>query len=250
MTDQVIGQQLPATITTEYAQLTFVISQMLLRLATAAIVRVVRVTNTGGVEPVGNVDVVPMVSQLTGGGDSIPHGTIYNLPYVRLQGGANAMILDPQVGDIGIAIFANRDISAVKRAKQDAPPGSLRYMDWADGMYVGGLLNGTPTQYVRFSAAGIELHSPVKVLITAPEIDLTATTKVQVTAPEIDVTASGPLNLSGATVAITGPVTMSSTLVATGEVTGAGKHLSTHDHPPGSYTAGGDPVTGTSGAPT
>jgi hypothetical protein len=38
-------------------------------------------------------------------------------------------------------------------------------------------------------------------------------------------------------------------VTGTTEVTGAGKALSTHPHLPGSYTAGGDAVTGNSGGP-
>ena len=35
-------------------------------------------------------------------------------------------------------------------------------------MYLGGMLNGTPTQYVQFSAAGIKIHSPAAVVLEAP----------------------------------------------------------------------------------
>ena len=81
------------------------------------LVQVVAVTNDGGVEPVGFVDVHPMVAQVDGKGQPTPHGVIYGLPYIRVQGGSNAVILDPQVGDIGLAVFCAQDISKVKATK-------------------------------------------------------------------------------------------------------------------------------------
>jgi len=176
-------------------------------LATATVVQVVAVTNAGGVEPVGSVDVLPLVRQVTPDGDGVPHGTVFGLPYMRMQGGANAVILDPQVGDIGIAVFASRDISSVKATKAEALPGSARTFDYADGLYIGGVLNGVPTQFVQFAAAGITIKSPTKVTIEAPAIELK------------------------------GPVTGTSTAAFTGDVTGASKSLSTHRH--GGVTTGG-----------
>lgn len=113
----------------EYGALMFLISQALARLSTSTLVRVVAVTNAGGVAPVGFVDVQPLVNQLDGNGNAVPHGQLFQLPYFRLQGGTDAVILDPKVGDIGMAAFANRDLSAVKASKQQANPGSWRTHD-------------------------------------------------------------------------------------------------------------------------
>lgn len=151
----------------------FLIRQVLASVAGSALVQVRAVTNAGGVAPVGFVDVQPMVNQIDGAGNATPHGTIHQLPYFRLQGGANALILDPQVGDIGIAVFADRDISSVKATRKVANPGSRRKNSMADGLYIGGVLNGLPTQYVAFTSAGLALVSPTAILIQAPAIGIT-----------------------------------------------------------------------------
>src|SRR5439155_20845185 len=106
--------------------------------------------------------------------NAIPHGVVNGLPYVRMQGGKNAIILDPQVGDIGLAVFCDRDISSVQAARDFANPASSRRSDMADGVYIGGLLNAIPNQYVMFTDAGIKIVSPKLVDIEAPEIDLVA----------------------------------------------------------------------------
>jgi hypothetical protein len=150
----------------------FLIRQVLATVAGSALVLVRAVTNTGGLAAVGYVDVQPMVNQIDGAGNATPHGTIHHLPYFRLQGGANAIILDPQVGDIGIAVFADRDISSVKATKKVANPGSRRRNSMSDGIYIGGVLNGVPSQYITFTSAGIAMVSPTAVLIQAPVIGL------------------------------------------------------------------------------
>lgn len=166
------GQQRAASGFGDLNATTFLMQQMLARIATVTLVRVKAVTNVGGVAPVGFVDVQPMVAQLDGAGDAVPHGVIHNVPYFRLQGGRNAVILDPEVGDIGIAGFASRDISAVKASKAPANPGSMRRFDHADALYWGGVLNAAPEQFVAFSKTGIAVVSPTKVTIKAPNTEV------------------------------------------------------------------------------
>lgn len=192
---------------TEYNTLVFLIQAQLSKMQTVTLVKVMGVTNAGDVSAVGFVDVQPLLYQMTGARQPVAHGTIYNVPYLRLQGGANAVILDPQVGDIGICAFCSRDISAVKESKDTSNPGSRRQFDWGDGLFLGGVLNGVPTAYVRFASDGVHLVSPVKVFIDAP------------------------------TVAITGDLTVSGTTTGTGDGTFAGIDVQTHTH--SGVTSGG-----------
>lgn len=159
----------------------FLVRQILGTIATSALVQVMKVTNAGGISPVGLLDVQPMVAQTDGVGNATPHGIIHNLPYFRLQGGTSAIILDPVVGDIGIAVFASRDISTVKASKKSGTPGSRRRFDWADGCYIGGFLNGTPSQYIAFSATGIAINTAQKLTITAANCILDASGNLAVT---------------------------------------------------------------------
>lgn len=231
-----VSLQTPMDVANEFATFAFIVKQFLNRVATATLVTVKACTNSGGLSPYGFVDVIPLVSQVNPvDGTTTPHGTVYRLPYFRIQGGVSAAIIDPEPNDIGLAIFAMRDISAVKtnpaqavanaNADKGTPPGSFRQMDMADGLYVGGFLNGVPTQYVQFlqAGAGIKLVSPTNVTIQAPEVDVNATTKVVVTSPEIDLTASTvvniqapTINLKGAVAQTAGNVTMAQQLTVTG----------------------------------
>jgi len=211
----------------------FMIRQYMAKVRTATIVKVLAVTNAGGVSPVGSVDIQPLVQQTDGVGNVTALPPVYGVPYMRIQGGTDAVILDPKVGDLGIALFGDRDLSAVKTTKAMAPPGSQRRNSLSDALYIGGLLNGTPVQFVQFTADGITVKSPTKVTIEAPNIQANASTQFKVVSPNIQ--------LDGA-VHVTGAQTNDSTIVANGEVTGNGIALSTHKHG-GVQTGGGQ--TGT-----
>lgn len=213
------GAATPSDAAGEYSSMAFVFRQLMAGVRTATIVQIKAVTNAGGVSPVGKVDVQPMVHQIDGSGNITPHGTIYGIPYFRMQGGANAVILDPQVGDFGIAMFADRDVSGVVATGAAAAPGSARRNNFADGFYVGGILNGTPTQYVQFSDSGITVLSPTQVTIQAPTVAVT-----------------GNLTVSGT-------VVTQSSITASGEVTGNGIKLSVLK------VSGVQPGSGSSGTP-
>ena len=78
----------------------------------------------------------------------------------KLQGGLSGIIVNPQVGDIGLAIFADRDISTVIDTKAQASPPSKRVMSMSDGIYIGGVLNAAMTQYIMFGGGIIDILSP------------------------------------------------------------------------------------------
>ena len=149
---------LPSDFDSEQNGLNFAIQQAMLKLQTALPVRVMAVRNAG-LAPVGQVDIQVLVDMVDGQGNTVQHGTISNVPYFRLQGGTNAVIVDPSPGDIGMACFCSRDISAVKSVKDAAPPGSWRSHDFSDAMYLGGFLNGTPTSYIQITDGGILVHN-------------------------------------------------------------------------------------------
>jgi hypothetical protein len=227
------GQQTPTSGDSEFNAQVFLFWSLLARVRTCQVVQVVGVTNTGGNVPAGYVDVMPLVNQMDGARNAEPHATIYHCPYFRLQGGSNAVIIDPAVGDIGMVGFADRDISSVManqtaaapwtpgtERKANANPGSARMFDLADAMYFGGFLGAAITQWLRMSASGIEMLSPTQIKLQAPDIQFV-----------------GPTHTTGA-------VTGDSTAVYQGDVTGQGTHLHTHLHsgvmPGGSNT--GAPV--------
>ena len=237
------GFQQPNTGGSDYNAQSFLIQSLLSRISTATVVKVVACTNSGGLSAVGFVDILPLVNQIDGAGNAMPHGVVYRCPYFRIQGGANAVIIDPQPGDLGIAIFADRDISSVTANKGQANPGSRRRFDMADALYLGGVLNGVPSQFVRFSAAGIEISASTAITLEAPMVSIFAGTSVTVTTPTFTVNGATVLNgpLSQGTGAAGGSATMQGPMTVVGDVTAAGTSLHSHTH--------SDPQGGSTGGP-
>lgn len=227
-TQSILGQQQPTSAGSQFNAISFIVQQMLGRLATTMIVQVKAVTNNGGVSPVGEVDVQPMVNQIDGAGNATPHGIIHGLPYFRLQGGANAVIIDPQVGDIGIAVFASTDIGSVKATKAQSNPASRRRFAMSDGLYFGGFLGAAPQQYVEFSAGGISIKSTGKITLT----DGSGSTIILSNDSKGSITTIGGLTINGS-------IAASGAMVAAGEGTFAGGHtVSQHTHTQGNDSHG------------
>lgn len=206
----------------------FLVKMMMSRICVATLVQVQAVTNDGGVVPVGFVDILPMVNMLDGNDIATQHSAVRHCPYFRLQGGANAVIIDPEVGDIGIAVFADRDISSAVANQAQSNPGSRRRFDMADALYIGGFCNDTPEQYIQFVTAGdskgITITSPTRITLNAPLIALNGM-----------VTQAG--GADGSAVSLTGPVSVVHDVVAGGVSAIAHTHINTM------------PGTGTSGPP-
>lgn len=220
----------PTSAATPQQMLQFLILQRLLRVQTATMVEI-QAVHGGGLGPTGTVDVLPLVDQVDGAGNAIPHVTLYGRPYVRWAGGENAVILDPQVGDLGLMVFASRDLSAVIKSRNHGPPPSARLFSYADGLYVGGYPNATPTQFIQFLIDGS--GNPNGITIQS---------------------VTGPVTINGVTIDTSGNVVSPGDITGDGTVTGktqviaktggSAVHLSTHTH--GGVQTG----AGISGVPT
>lgn len=218
----------------EVGRMDFIIRNALSGLRTAMPVKVIAVTNTGGVSPIGSVDVQPLVSAVDGNNVLWDHGIIHNVPYMRIQGGANGIILDPVVGDIGIATVCDRDISTVKNTQAISAPGSNRKNDMSDMVYLMTILGAAPTQYIQFNSSGITILSPTKVTINAPNVEVDASTACTINSPSI--VLNGAVSQGSGSYA--GNATFGGSMTVTGDVTAEGTSVHTHKHG-GVQTGGG-----------
>jgi hypothetical protein len=140
----------------QYNALSFMIQQAIReQVNTCIICKVVGVSD-------GYVDVLPMVTQVSGKDEAIAPTTLYHLPFMRYHAGIAAVILNPVVGDIGLAVFAGKDCSNVKvGTSEPVQPASFRDNSMANGFYIGGFLNQAPSVFIELTQGGA-------VNITAP----------------------------------------------------------------------------------
>lgn len=265
-TAQGYGQFGPEDSSSDFNVTDFHIRQKLGQLHTNKVVKVIAVydaqgkavdaKDTGVLGATGFVDVQIMVNMMDGVGNAQEHGIIHNVPFARTQGGANGVIMDPKVGDIGIMACSDRDISSVKANRDVANPGSWRQMSPADGMYVGGLLNGEPSQYLRFLDEGLQLVDIKgnKILFSPDGIQVEDTNgnKVNLTDSGVSIvdlngneitTTSGEIKLKASTIKVegalevTGGATFGGNVTAQSGVSGQ-VDLLHHVHPQGNDSHG------------
>ena len=157
MAEQVVkGFQKPNTGGSPYNTLQFIIEQAIRRNVITCIV--CKVVKTSGAY----VDVLPLVTQIDGFGNAVEPTTLFHLPYMRYHAGVAAVILDPVPGDIGLAVFAQKDCSNVKTGTTaPQPPASFRENSMANGFYIGGFLNQSPSTFIELKQSG-------EIIITAP----------------------------------------------------------------------------------
>lgn len=233
------GTQGPETNQDDFQSSIFLVESVLNGMSTATLVQVVKAPYDvqgnaippGTAGPVGYIDVQPLVNQLDGYGNAVPHATVYHLSYHRYQSGSGAVISDPVVGDIGKMIVADRDTSSVRATGKQSNPGSRRQFDKSDGTYFGCSQGDVPAQWITFTAGGIVIHDKNGNSITMNSSGITVADK-----------NGNMMVMSSSGIAFT-----SSTLSNTGEVvakqgTGSPIQLSQHVHP--------DPQGGNTGLPT
>jgi hypothetical protein len=214
----------------------FTILKLLHQIHTADLVKVLAVYPTAG--STGFVDVQPLIQETDTRGVLIAQAPIYKVPYLRVQGGTSAIILDPVVGDLGIAIIAERDISNVVATKAEGAAATARRFNAGDALYLGGLLNADPTQWVKFDpAGGIDITSTGNLSLTAPG-NMTLTTMGSLT-----INVTGNVNVTAAATTWNGPVTFNGAVSAPAGATIGGIPFATHRH--GGVSSG----SATSGTP-
>lgn len=245
---EIKGQQDFTTGASGYNAQEFQIQQAMRRINTAEPVRVVSV-QPGAVGPVGMVSVQPVVNLVTGAGDGMEQSELFQLPYLRIQGGENAVIVDPKPGDMGLAVYAMRDTEAIKANRDGKPanPGSARTYSKSDGFYLGGFLNAAPKRYVMVDDTGITLDDGQggklelkggKLTITAPAgIESTSPTEVHHTPSLVFGDGEGAMATMNADMRINGSVT------STGDQVAGGISQTGHTH------TGVEPGSGSTGKP-
>ena len=230
------GQQGFSTSASDYNAQDFQVRQQLMRINTAEPVRVQAVDTAAR-----TVDVQPLVKIVGGGGDAISQSELFELPYIRIQGGKNAVVIDPQPGDVGLAVYAMRDVEAVKAAPgQAVNPASARSYDKGDGFYLGGFLNVAPERFLRITDEGAEIEGVARIQAHGQEVTITADTQITLDSPIVQIT--GVLVQTGDKGS--GQSSFKGGFINTGgNITSNGVTLETHTH------SGVDPGSGNTGVP-
>jgi hypothetical protein len=148
------------------------IRSILTSVRTAIPVKVLAVYPGAGTPPsIGTVDVQPLVQMVDASNTLWPLKPNYGVPFCRIQSGNTAIVADPQVDDIGIAVACDRDISSVLASAnysiangqpvQPANPGSARKHNLSDLVYLFSIISAASiTQYLQITASLLKAVFP------------------------------------------------------------------------------------------
>lgn len=176
---------------------------------TAIPVRVDAVTRPGAGSSAGYLSATPLVKMRSASGAALEPVSIPKLRWFRLQHGTAALICDPKPGDVGLAVFAQQDVSTLTGGADPQQPGSFRCYDMSDGFYFGGFWGQTPTTFIRIEDSG-------DVTITAPQSVTVNTTTATVNASATATIKTGAATIDAPTTHVTGA------LKVDGMITGGG----------------------------
>ena len=144
----------------------------------------------------GYVTVKPLLQHRNNSGDGLEVTTIPKLPYFRLQHGKAAIICDPKVGDIGLAVVAKHDISNINGSTTPKVPATYRKFDPSDSFYIGGFWGKAPEVFIHLEDEGtIKIKAPTKITIESPECEVNASTSFTVNSAQINL--NGPISGGG-----------------------------------------------------
>lgn len=156
--------------------------------------------------------------------------------FIKFTNDGTIHIYNTKYGDLNIKIPNGNQIININKNSTTTIGGNL-----ADN--VTGTIAFTANGNVTVQSSGgnvtIESASQIQLIVGGATLTLTAgalVSSVPISAPGIEMTDGGNATMNGGNVSGVGDMT-----------TQAGKSFNSHTHSPGSYEAGGDPVTGTSG---
>ncbi len=186
------------------------------------------------------VSVQILVNMVSTAGKQVKRAQIPNIPIYQPSAGGYVINLPVQAGDKGWIKATDTDISLFLQNLKQCPPNTqlIHKFDssvfWPDNM-------GAGVSVVDASKLCLQTYDgTTSIVVGAGTVDITAPTSVTITSPTTTVTGNlfvdgniAQANGSGAT------ATFSGSIVAIGEVTGAGKVLGTHTHS-GVQPGGGD----------
>lgn len=159
------------------------------------------------------IDVRTVLKDLADNGQLIDTYEIPDVPYIRWQYGLNAIKASPKVGDVGLLLISQQDISGLNKLLGGVCQ-TVGYYNVGNGIYIGGLpeMNDPATQSIEFSDNDITITG-------TGTVNLNTKTDVTINSTEGNVT----INATGGNVTInTTTATVNATTINLGGDSGVG----------------------------
>lgn len=151
-------------------------------------------------------DVLPLVTSVDADGKQIDGVPIYNIQVWRLQRGNSAIIMDPVPGDIGLIAVCDTDTSVSRQARKESVPGSKRNHSLSDAIYLGGVLNQAPTQFIEFADNVLRIITPNPLKVECANAEVTATESATLNTKKATINASEAIDANTLKLKVSGDI--------------------------------------------
>lgn len=129
------------------------------------------------------IDVKPLVCRTDPASNPVANSVVHGVACLRWQCGGSAIIMDPVIGDIGLMLATDRDSSAVRLSREESQPITKETHSRSDGIYLGGLLNMHPSQFIELKDGMINISTPDTVNISCKDAKVTASEGLTIDTP-------------------------------------------------------------------
>lgn len=176
------------------------------------------------------VNAVPLIAKVDANGNAQPTPTYVELPHYRFQAGTGALIIDPEVGDIGVFVVCKRDISNINsQTEKTQVPNTFRAFSPSDSVMIATIHTKSPETWIHIKPQQKEI-----VIKADSGVTINTSSKVTVNAAEVDINA--------ALTKLSGNLEVAGTIQSQDQITGAGINFNTHVH--GNVQSGSSDTSG------
>ncbi len=179
-------------LTSEYNALNFIITSIIK--STVNTCYAVTVTKVDADNQ--KVTVKPLIAQIDADNNKIELPEIFEIPYFRYSAGRTAVKLNPVAGDIGVLIIFKSDSNNIKTGdnSQILPNTFLNYPLYS-GIYIGGMLNNDPENYIEIKDDSITINANKKIVINCQTAEINADSEVNINSSKINLGENASLAL-------------------------------------------------------
>ncbi len=189
---------------------------------TAEVVAIDEAGQSGTEGPAGHASATPLVCPVDGFNRTLPPASIPKMPFYRPQAGKAAIVMDPQPGDKGVAVFMKRDSSGVATGKNaPVPPGSFRRFDQADGFLFNGFLGETPEIWLHLNPASGDISLSTKAANVEISCRESGNIEIRTGSGNVNVIGSGRVTLEAPQIVLDGNARVTGNLTVEGVSRGA-----------------------------
>lgn len=179
-------------LTSEYNALNFIITSIIKSTVNTCYAVTVTEVDTDNQK----VTVKPLIAQIDADNNKIELPEIFEIPYFRYSAGRTAVKLDPVAGDIGVLIIFKSDSNNIKTGdnSQILPNTFLNYPLYS-GIYIGGMLNNDPENYIEIKDDSITINANKKIVINCQTAEINADSEVNINSSKINLGENASLAL-------------------------------------------------------